>query len=409
MRLGRFTRRAALRAAVSAASAAPLGREGALAAAVCGAAQEQPAAGILLGVPTIGVLARRRGPVVPRRRWVRTLAGVAIGVATRWVWPVAAKQPAAVAPHRACVDLAATLDGAGVGIVINVGAGPGRSGSRHPGDEVREALPAADVVVLEDADGLPDALERMAGSGVRVLGIAGGDGSINTAAEVALRHRLPLVVVPAGTLNHMARDSGVETVGDAVEALRAGTAIEIDVARIGARPFLNTASFGSYVEIVDAREALEGRIGKWLALAVAVVRVLRHGRPVDVEIDGHRERVWTAFVGNCRYLPEGMAPTWRERLDDGQLDVRIADASHPLGRTRLVLAVLTGRMHRSRVFRSWSTTNLTVRRADGPLRLARDGETFDGTDHVEIAKKGERLVVYAPRPAEPSAGAHTSR
>jgi diacylglycerol kinase family enzyme len=310
------------------------------------------------------------------------------------------------------MELAASPDGDGVGIVVNVGAGPARSGSRPPGDELRAALPAADVVVLEEADGLAEALERTAGSGVRVLGIAGGDGSINTAAEVALRHRLPLVVVPAGTFNHLARDSGVETVDDALEALRAGTAIEIDVARIGERPFLNTASFGSYVEIVDAREALEGRIGKWLALAVAVVRVLRDGRPVDVEINGRRERVWTAFVGNCRYLPEGMAPTWRDRLDDGQLDVRIADASHPLGRTRLVLAVLTGRMHRSRVFRSWSTTSLTLRRSDGPLRLARDGETFDGTDHVEIAKNGERLVVYAPRPAEPSepsAGAHTSR
>jgi diacylglycerol kinase family enzyme len=404
MRLGRFTRRAALRAGLSAAIAAPLGREAALAAAVVGGGQERPAVGLLAGVPAIGVLARRPASAAPRRRGTRIVVGVGIGVATRFVWPVAPKEPAAVAPHRAWRGLAAAPDGAGVGIVVNVGAGPGRSGtsgSRHPGDDLRAALPAADIVVLDDPAALSEALERVAGSGVRVLGVAGGDGSINTAAEVALRHGLPLVVVPAGTLNHLARDSGVETLADAVDALRQGSAIEIDVARIGQRPFLNTASFGSYVEMVDARDALERRIGKWLALGVAVARVLRHGRPVEVEIDGRRERVWTAFVGNCRYLPEGMAPTWRERLDDGQLDVRVADASHPWSRTRLVLAVLTGRMHRSRVFRSWSTTNVTVRRADGPLRLARDGETFDGTDEVEITKRGERLVVFAPRPAQP--------
>jgi diacylglycerol kinase family enzyme len=401
MRLGRFTRRAALRAGLSAALAAPLGREAALVAAVAGGAQERPAVGLVACVPAVGVLARRPASVAPRRRWVRILVGAGIGVATRWAWPVAAKEPAAVAPQRAWKGLAATPDGDGVGIVVNAGAGPTRSGSRQAGDDLRAALPAADVVVLDEPTGLSEALERMVGAGVRVLGIAGGDGSINTAAAVALRHRLPLVVVPAGTLNHLARDTGVETLDDAVAALRAGTAIEIDVARIGERPFLNTASFGSYVEIVDAREAWERHIGKWLALAAAVVRVLRHGRPVEVEIDGRRQRVWTAFVGNCRYLPAGMAPTWRERLDDGQLDVRVADASQPLSRTRLVLAVLTGRMHRSRVFRSWSTTTVTVRRADGPLRLARDGETFDGTDHVEITKNGERLVVYAPRPARP--------
>jgi len=106
------------------------------------------------------------------------------------------------------------------------------------------------------------------------------------------------------------------------------------------------------------------------------------------------------FVGNCAYEPEGMAPTWRERLDDGLLDVRVADAGHPFSRTRLVLAALTGRLHRSPVFRTWRTTNLTVRSANGQLRLARDGETFAGTDRFDIAKNGERLVVYTPAPVE---------
>jgi diacylglycerol kinase family enzyme len=127
-----------------------------------------------------------------------------------------------------------------------------------------------------------------------------------------------------------------------------------------------------------------------------VARVLRRGGPVEVEIDGERRRVWAAFVGNCRYQPDGMAPTWRERFDDGQLDVRLADASHPFSRTRLVLATMTGRLHRSRVFQSWRTTRLHVRSPDGPLRLARDGETFDGPHSFDIAKDGGRLAVYAP-------------
>lgn len=399
MWFGRFTRRAWLRAGLSAVVAAPLGREAALAAAAAGAAQEQPAVGAAAGLVTAAAIVGR--PASGRWRAARVVAGVGVGVATRWVWPVASKEPAEVAPHRTWTGLDAAPDGAGIALVVNVGAGPDRGGSGSPADQLRAGLPGADVVVLEDPARLPDELERVAGSGVRALGIAGGDGSINTAAGVALQHHLPLVVVPAGTLNHLARDLGVETIDDAVEAVRAGTAVEIDVARIAGRPFLNTASLGSYVEIVDAREALEGRIGKWPALAVAVARVLRHGRPVEIEIDGERNRLWTAFIGNCRYLPPGMAPTWRDRLDDGQLDVRVADASRPFSRTRLVVAAVTGRMHRSPVFRTWCTTDMTIRGLDGPLRLARDGETFDGTDRVDINKNGDRLVVYAPRPADP--------
>jgi diacylglycerol kinase family enzyme len=399
MRIGRFTRRAGLRAGVSAVAATPLGREAALAAAATGAMQEQPAAGAAAGLVATALIRCR--PANARRRSLRIAAGVGIGLATRAVWSVASKQPAAVASHRTWAGLRPSADGAGIGIVINAGAGAGTSGSSVPTSALRAKLPRAEIVDLDDPAQLPDELERLARSGVHAIGVAGGDGSINTAAGVALRHRLPLVVVPAGTLNHLARDLGVETVSDAVDAVRQGSTLEIDVARIAQRPFLNTASFGSYVEMVDARDQLEGWIGKWPALVVALSRVLRHGRPVVVEIDGRQYRLWTVFVGNCRYQPEGMAPTWRSRLDDGQLDVRVADASHPFSRTRLVLAVMTGRLHRSGVFRSWHSTTMRVRSPDGPLRLARDGETFDGADTFDIVKNGDRLAVYAPRPAEP--------
>jgi undecaprenyl-diphosphatase len=302
-----------------------------------------------------------------------------------------------VAPHRSYTSLDPANDGAGVTIVVNPGAGSGAIGSADPPAEaLREALPAAEVVELGEGDDLIEALERAAAGGCRAIGVAGGDGSINAAAGVAIDRRLPLVVVPAGTLNHLARDLGVETVDDTVDAIRAGHAAEIDVAWIAGRPFLNTASFGSYVELVDARELLEGQVGKWPAMAVALVRVLRHGTPVEVELDGDPRSLWLVFVGNCRYLPEGMAPTWRERLDDGQLDVRVVDASHPYCRTRLVLAALTGTLRRSGVFETWQTTNLRVRSSNGSLRLARDGETFDGTADFEIAKNGSRLAVFTP-------------
>jgi diacylglycerol kinase family enzyme len=392
---GRFFRRGALRAGVAAVAARPFGRTASVAAGVTGAAQEHPVLAAGLAVPGLAWLARRRP--APGRVAVQAGAGVAIGVATRLVWPVAPKEPATVAPQRRWSALAPSPDGAGIGILVNPLAGSGALGSADPVTRLREGLPGAEVIELDDPSDLPDELERLAKGGCVALGVAGGDGSINTAAGVALRHGLPLVVVPAGTLNHLARDIGVETVEDAVEAVRDGTAAEIDVGWIAGRPFLNTASFGGYVELVDAREELESRIGKWSALAVALARVLRYGTPVEVALDGVPRRLWIVFVGNCRYLPEGMAPTWREQLDDGRLDVRVVDASQPFSRTRLVLAALTGTLRRSRVFETWQTTTLHVRSADGPLRLARDGETFDGDDEFEITKDGSRLVVFTPR------------
>ena len=62
---------------------------------------------------------------------------------------------------------------------------------------------------------------------------------------------------PGGTLNHFAREIGLATMDDAVAAVESGSAVGIDVGMIAGRPFLNTASFGSYVDLVDARERLE--------------------------------------------------------------------------------------------------------------------------------------------------------
>jgi diacylglycerol kinase family enzyme len=393
---GRFVRRAALRAAMAGTAARPFGWPATAAAAATGAAQEHVGMGLAVAAGA-GVALRRRWTSRSRLP-ARLAAGVGIGVMTRFVWPVAPKEPAAVAPQRTWSNLAPSDDGTGVAIVVNPGAGSGAIGpARPPIEALREDLPGATIVELADGADLTDELERLATGGCAALGVAGGDGSINAAAAVALRHGMPLVVVPAGTLNHLARDLGVETVADAVEAVRAGEAAEIDVGWIDGRPFLNTASFGSYVELVDTREELESRIGKWPALAVALGRVLRHSSPIEVTLDGERRRLWIVFVGNCRYLPEGMAPTWRERLDDGELDVRVVDASHPFGRVRLVVAALTGTLRRSRVFETWQTTGLDVRSADGPLRLARDGETFDGAEAFEIGKNGQRLTVFTPR------------
>jgi undecaprenyl-diphosphatase len=379
---------------MAAVAARPFGAPASAAGAVAGSAQEHAGLAAVLGAGTAAWLARRR---TDRTLALRLAAGAVVGLATRLVWPVAPKAPAAVAPHRAYTDLDPAGDGAGVAVVVNPSAGSGAIGSGDlPAAALREALPAAEIIELGEDDDLVDALERLAKSGCRAIGVAGGDGSINAAAAVALDHRLPLVVVPAGTLNHLARDLGVETVGDTIDAVRAGHAAEIDVALIAGRPFLNTASFGSYVDLVDAREDLEGRVGKWPAMVVALARVLRHSLPVEVGLDGERRSLWLVFVGNCRYQPEGMAPTWRERLDDGQLDVRVVDASHPFCRTRLVMAALTGTLRRSRVFETWLTTNLQVSSTDGTLRLARDGETFNGAAEFEIAKNGARLAVYTP-------------
>ena len=394
----RFVRRALLRAVMAAAFAAVVARRGwrspaCWAAACVGAAQELPVAGAALA-PFWARSHRHSGVSAPKSVSV----GLAAGLLTRRVWPVAPRTAADIRPALRALDgREPSEDGAGLTFVVNSAAGPAYR--RNPIDEVREAFPAAEVLEVGESLDMACALKRAAASSL-AIGVAGGDGSISAAAAVAHVVDKPLVVVPAGTLNHLARDLGVTGVEDAAAAVQAGRTVAVDVGSIDGKTFLNTASFGAYTELVDARERLEGTLGKWPALVVALVQVLRRSTPVRVELDGHERLLWMTFVGNCHYRPSGFAPSWRERLDDGQLDVRLVDADQRFARLRLLLAVLTGRLGRCRVYEAFTTTSLKVRSLDGPLRLARDGETFDGSDSFEICKEDRPLAVYVPPPPE---------
>jgi diacylglycerol kinase family enzyme/membrane-associated phospholipid phosphatase len=360
-----------------------------------GAGQEAPALGApLLGVAgLVGYSRIRSGAHHPSDVAAGLAVGTGAALLTRRLWPVAPHEPAQVRTALKPADVEPSEKGGGLVVVVNPSAGS----SERAAEELRAELPEAEIVELEEGDDLLAALEDAGRRGCAV-GVAGGDGSVNTAAAVAAESGKPLFVVPGGTLNHFAYALGLESIADAARAVRDGRAVSVDRAVIDGHTFVNTASIGNYVDLVDAREKLEDRIGKWPAVVVALVNVLRNTEPVDLELDGERRKVWMIFIGNCKYQPSGFAPSWRERLDDGQLDIRIVDGTRPWSRARLLLSVMTGRLARCGAYEQRYARTLTVKSLDGRVRLARDGETFDGPDEFTIAKADDPLLVYVPAP-----------
>ena len=290
-------------------------------------------------------------------------------------------------------------------ILVNPDSGSG------DGDDVvatlRQRITDVEVVELGEGDEPADVLG--APPSPDAVGACGGDGTVSAVAAVALSLEVPLAVIPGGTLNHFASDIGLASVDDAIDAVAGGARATVDVGEIAGRVFVNNASIGAYPDLVDARERLEKRIGKWPALVVALVVVLRHGSPCNVDIDGHRRRLWFAFVGNCRYdLPGVAAPAGRSRLDDGVLDVRLVHADRKWARLRLITSALFRRLERCSVYEARVAEAVTIESHDGPLRVAADGETFDGTACVEVRKRAAALTVFVDGQDSRGSGASAS-
>jgi len=331
------------------------------------------------------------------------VAGTAIGVgaayATRHWWPHQKDLPDGPQRRDTAVELG---DGEGLVLVVNPGAGS----SGDAGEEVRKAWPRADVVeILPGIDVVTELAKKIDNGGVRAIGAVGGDGTVACAAGAAVEHGLPLVLVPAGTLDHFARDVGIENLDEAQAASHAGSVLVSDVAEVdvsirGREPeravFVNTASLGGYPETVRLREKLQTRWPKWAAVLLASTRTLRSAKPMKIMLNGHERLVWMLFVGNGPYEPKGFGAARRPSLASGLLDVRYLRADLPYSRARFLLASLTGTLSTSHVYRHAEVSKVDVVLLDGHRRIALDGEVGPLGRRFSFRVRERALPVYTP-------------
>ena len=371
----------------------PSGHSSSAAAFITGLAMESPVAGVALAPVALGVGYSRVhvGVHYPGDVVAGLAVGGAVAAATQHWWRVRPKDPAKV---RTALEAPALPEGEGLVVAVNPRSG---TDDYDPAEEIKRILPRAEVLELSDDAGVDELLGEAARSGrAKALGVAGGDGSVAAAAAVALEHGLPLAVIAAGTLNHFARDVGLETPQDTADAVVSGEAVRVDVAEVNGTPFLNTAAIGSYPEMVRRRDHLSGRMGKWLALTVAAAQVLRRQAPVDLVVNGRPLSVWIVFVGNCLYTPRGLSPAWRPRLEDRLLDVQYLRADLRFGRTRAVLATLFGVSEHARSYGHFAAEEVTVVSRSGLQQVAFDGEMGDRSTEFRFRKRAE-LTVYCCR------------
>ncbi|MGW0510172.1 phosphatase PAP2 family protein [Streptomyces olivaceoviridis] len=373
----------------------PSGHAASAAAFATGVALESPAWGAAVAPVAFSVAMSRvyTGVHFPSD----VLAGAALGAGAAFlVRRLAPTRSQIRRPDRPRAAAPALPEGDGLVMVANRASGTA--------DRVRalhDALPRAEIVECAPEE-IGDELEKAAAR-ARVLGVCGGDGTVNAAAEVALRHGLPLAVLPGGTLNHFAYDLGVEDERQLAQAVRYGEAVRVDAVRFTTREarglFLNTLSLGVYPELVRARDSWSSRIGGWPAGVLGALRVLRAGRhPLEVELGGERRPLWLLFVGNGVYHRMGLTPGRRTDLADGLLDVRVV---HGNGRPalRLLTAAVAGPLTRSPGHAAVQVDRLRLTGIAPGTPLAYDGEVTTVSGEMTLKKLPEALTVYRPLPA----------
>lgn len=183
--------------------------------------------------------------------------------------------------------------------------------------------------------------------GATVVLAAGGDGTVRAVAEALRDTGVPLVVLPSGTGNLLARnlDLPLTSLDTAVAAAFTGTDRPIDlglveITRIDGsteeHAFLVMAGLGLDAKMIkNTSTKLKKAVG-WLAYIDGIARSLPELKPVRLsyQLDGGPLRsvnVHTILVGNCGVLPGGFLLMPDAKPDDGRLDVAALRPRGPLG------------------------------------------------------------------------------
>jgi diacylglycerol kinase family enzyme/membrane-associated phospholipid phosphatase len=387
-------------------SSMPSGHSASAAAFAMGVGLVKPALGAALAPVAAGVAYSRvhTGAHWPSDVFFGSAIGAGAALVTRKWWPVRPPFPDVV---RTPAEAPPLPGGAGLSIVVNTLGG---SFTEQTAAALQEVFPEAHIESVQPDESLAEAIHAAAAfEGTRALGVWGGDGTVGAAAASAVEHSLPLLVLPGGTLNHFARDTGTGSLKEAVAAATNGQAAQADVGMVTVERGLaenperaelimvNTASVGLYPNLVRRREQLQPALGKPLAGVVAMFRTFAVGTPTHLTVDGVRHKVWIAYVGRGRYYPRDHAPLVRPVLDDGVLDVRMITADESFARLRLLWSVLTGTVATSRITHLREAKEVRIESEGSPMALAVDGEALAGVRSVRIRVEPRALTYYSPR------------
>ncbi|HEX9084113.1 MAG TPA: diacylglycerol kinase family protein [Gemmatimonadaceae bacterium] len=212
--------------------------------------------------------------------------------------------------------------------------------------EAARAALSDGAFVLEEVQ--PSELERSIkqaiDGGVKRIVVAGGDGTIATAASLVARTNVELAIIPAGTLNHFARDHNIpEDLGKAALVAADGVVIGADVAYINDSLFLNTSSIGAYVTFVRVRERFEKYVGYRIASFLALIRTWARLRTftVTLEVAGEKKMYRSSMVFIGAGERELKLPTLGNRVKDGRrgLHLMVVDGRK---RARLFAVAMAG-------------------------------------------------------------------
>jgi len=231
--------------------------------------------------------------------------------------------------------------------------------------------------------------------------VGGGDGSVNKVLPSLVKTQVPLVVIPLGTANNLARHYNLSPdIAQALAVIKTGMQKKIDLGIVNNIFFVNVVGLGlsTYVN-TKVPATLKKYLGAF-AFVLTAFYLSTKIRPFRLNIiaDGksYTRRSWQISVCNGRHYGNGLTVKHDASLLDGKLHALSTEVAKWWQGFFLIPALISGRYkkdHDVSLFEA-ETIELTTRRK---LKIDVDG---DIQTHTPATFKVHRSAIIVQVPIE---------
>jgi len=270
--------------------------------------------------------------------------------------------------------------------------------------ELRETEVRGDAERLARAAAARD--PELADGKVRVIAVAGGDGTINEVANGILGSDIPIAVIPSGTANVLAHEIGLKAnPARIVDTILNGKSITCWPGLVDGRCFVAMVGAG-----FDARTvaSVNSSIKQWIGkgaygLAGLPVFFQAHAPLYRVIADNHAFDAAWVVVSKTHYYAGRYVIAPGAALTEPTLRVFLLEEPGRLALLRTLLAIVMGRVEKTRGVRLMDCKSVKISRLNGsseganwaPDPIEADGD-LAGHLPVEIAVAPKNVKILTP-------------
>jgi diacylglycerol kinase (ATP) len=292
-------------------------------------------------------------------------------------------------------------------VIVNPVSGPGgpdvETRGRQRVELARRVLEAAAVparVELTRHAGHARVLaEEAVSAGARVAIAWGGDGTVNEVASALAFGPVPLGIVPGGSGNGLATALGISRDPErALQTALAGRVLTLDAGEIAGRLFFNVAGVGfdaHVARLFNARGRKRGLVAYIHTTLAELFRYEPKTYQIGIEDETILRRALMVVVANGTQYGNGARVAPDARLDDGELDLVVADARSPWRDLLRARYLYDGSIARRPGILCRRVRTASVGTA-GSLEYHVDGECHESQVPLTIRVRPAALRVMAP-------------